>query len=124
MRLLARCSRLKILFSREVPVFTRLAFFSLAALFLTGSAMGQSLPNHLNKRVVADYVYWSKYGSPAYGAAQIPYHHLTHINHAGVSFDASGTLSVPDGFVEPELNRKAHAAVSYTHLTLPTILRV
>jgi chitinase len=38
---------------------------------------------------------------------------LTHINHAGVSFDATGTLSVPSGaqneFLEPELNNIAHA---------------
>ena len=68
------------------------------------------LPNHLTKRVIADYVYWSKYSTPAYGAAQIPYHKLTHINHVGVSFDADGNLSVPDGFLEPELNLRAHAA--------------
>ena len=69
-----------------------------------------ALPNHLSKRVVGDYGYWSKYQTPPYGAAQIPYHKLTHINHAGVGFDASGTLSVPDGFIEPELNNRSHAA--------------
>jgi len=69
----------------------------------------QTLPNHLAKRVVADYVYWSKYQSPPYAAPQIPYHKLTHINHAGVSFDAYGSLSVPQGFIEPELNYSAHA---------------
>ena len=68
------------------------------------------LPNHLSKRVVGDYGYWSKYQNPPYGAGQIPYRKLTHINHAGVGFDASGTLSVPDGFIEPELNSQAHAA--------------
>jgi len=70
----------------------------------------EPLPNHLSKRVVGDYGYWSKFQTPAYGAAQIPYYKLSHINHAGVSFDASGTLSVPDGFLEPALNRHAHAA--------------
>lgn len=75
------------------------------------SALGEdSLPNRLTKRVVGDYGYWSKYQIPPYGAAQIPYHKLTHINHAGVSFDSSGTLSVPAGFIEPELNMRAHAA--------------
>ena len=73
-----------------------------------------ALPNHLTKRVVGDYGYWSKYQTPAYSAAQIPYHMLTHINHDGVSFDASGTLSVPSGpgneFIEPALNHRAHAA--------------
>ena len=70
----------------------------------------QSLANHLTKRVVGDYVYGSKYNNPPYGAAQIPYHKLTHINHAGVSFDAYGNLSMPPGFIEPELNHRAHAA--------------
>jgi chitinase len=69
-----------------------------------------SLPNHLSKRVVADYGEWSKYQTPPYGAVQIPYHKVTHINHAGVSFDAYGNLSVPVGFIEPELNHRAHAA--------------
>ncbi len=70
----------------------------------------QSLPNHLTKRVVADYGYWSKSQTPPYGAGQIPYHKLTHINHAGMSFDAYGGLSMPNGFIEPALNHLAHAA--------------
>jgi len=59
---------------------------------------------------VADYGEWSKNQTPPYAASQIPYHKLTHINHAGVSFDAYGNLSVPAGFIEPELNHRAHAA--------------
>lgn len=82
----------------------------MAALCVPSARAQQPLANHLSKRVVGDYGYWSKYQNPPYGAAQIPYHKLTHINHAGVSFDASGTLSVPDGFIEPELNNRAHAA--------------
>jgi GH18 family chitinase len=66
--------------------------------------------NHLPKRIVADHGYWSKSQDPPYGHAEIPYHKLTHINHAGVSFNADGSLSVPDGFLEPELNRRAHHA--------------
>jgi chitinase len=100
------CSRL--------PRFTRLSLLLLASLAAAVSlplARGQeALANHLSKRVVGDYGYWSKYQTPIYGAGQIPYHKLTHINHAGVSFDASGTLSVPQGFIEPELNNRAHAA--------------
>src|SRR5215472_58567 len=69
-----------------------------------------SLPHHLTKRVVGDYGFWSKYQNPPYGAGQIPYQKLTHINHDGVSFDSTGTLSVPQGFLEPELNVRAHAA--------------
>jgi chitinase len=81
-----------------------------AVVILASSAPAQdALPNHLSKRIVADYGYWSKYQTPAYSHAQIPYHMLTHINHAGPSFDASGNLSVPDGFIEPELNEQAHA---------------
>jgi chitinase len=66
----------------------------------------------LTKRVVADYNSDSKYleAPYTYGAAQIPYDKLTHIIHAGVPFAADGTLSVPDGFVEPDLIPKAHAA--------------
>ncbi|MFZ0731740.1 MAG: glycoside hydrolase family 18 protein [Candidatus Sulfotelmatobacter sp.] len=91
-----------------------LLFFSFSSLLIfilvSGAVAQHGLPNHLTKRVVGDYGYWSKYQVPAYGAPQIPYHELTHINHAGVSFDASGTLSVPDGFIEPELNNMSHAA--------------
>jgi chitinase len=102
--------------SRSLP-FPRLAFFAalglMAVVFAPGASAQQALPNHLTKRVVGDYGYWSKYQTPAYGAPQIPYHMLTHINHAGVSFDATGTLSVPsgaqNGFLEPELNNMAHA---------------
>jgi len=81
-----------------------------AVVILASSAPAQdALPNHLSKRIVADYGYWSKYQTPSYSHAQIPYHMLTHINHAGPSFDASGNLSIPDGFLEPELNEQAHA---------------
>jgi chitinase len=98
--------------------FPRLAFFFVLLGLLAVSAPGvraqQPLANHLTKRVIGDYGYWSKYATPPYGAAQIPYSELTHINHAGVSFDNTGTLSVPTGpynqFIEPELNNLAHAA--------------
>jgi chitinase len=86
----------------------------LTLICVPGAGAREPLPNHLTKRVVGDYVYWSKYQNPPYGAAQIPYKKLTHINHGGVSFDANGTLSVPSGagneFLEPELNSRAHAA--------------
>jgi chitinase len=104
--------------SRSVP-FPRLTSFLFAVLILAvltpavraqAAHANHSLPNHLTKRVVGDYGYWSKYDNPPYGAAQIPYHQLTHINHAGVGFDSTGALQVPDGFIEPELNNSAHAA--------------
>ncbi len=66
--------------------------------------------SQLTKRLVGDYGYWSKYQTPPYGARQIPYSKLTHINHFGVSFGSDGTLYIPDGFVEPALIRKAHKA--------------
>ena len=62
------------------------------------------------KRIVGDYGYWSKYQSPPYAAAQIPFGKLTHINHAGVGLNGDGTLSVPTGFLEPALLGKAHEA--------------
>ncbi|HTS56339.1 MAG TPA: glycoside hydrolase family 18 protein [Terriglobales bacterium] len=64
----------------------------------------------LKKRLVADYGYWSKYQTPKYAAAQIPYGMLTHINHAGVNLNSDGTLAVPPGFLEPALLDKAHKA--------------
>ena len=54
----------------------------MATVFIPLARAQDALPNHLTKRVVGDYGYWSKYQTPAYGAAQIPYHKLTHINHA------------------------------------------
>jgi chitinase len=62
------------------------------------------------KRLVADYGYWSRTQTPPYSAAQIPFRMLTHINHAGVNCNADGSLTVPSGFLEPELISKAHAA--------------
>jgi len=62
-----------------------------------------------HKRIVGDYDSGSKYNDPPYTAAQIPYHHLTHIIHAGVPFDGNGNLQVPAAFIEPELVPRAHA---------------
>lgn len=93
----------------------RLATVLLAGLgVLCASAQGQdsstASASPLTKRVVGDYGYWSKYQTPPYGAAQIPYSKLTHIIHFGVSFGSDATLDVPDGFIEPALLRKAHKA--------------
>ena len=62
----------------------------------------------LTKRLIADYGYWSRTQVPPYSSDQIPFHKLTHINHAGVSFDASGNLIVPAGFLEKALLDKGH----------------
>jgi len=100
----------------EVMMFRQPArcLISLLAVLLSATAPSvhaqQTAEQRLPKRVVGDYGYWSKYQDPPYSHAQIPYHKLTHINHAGVSFNADGSLSVPDGFIEPELNNRAHAA--------------
>lgn len=99
-------------FRRSTPLLLTAAVFAavLLASSLPSAFAQDALPNHLSKRVVGDYGYWSKYQTPPYSAAQIPYHKLTHINHDGVSFDSTGTLSVPQGFIEPALNIRAHAA--------------
>jgi len=73
-------------------------------------ACGQVSNFPVDKRLIADYGYWSRTQTPPYSSAQIPFRKLTHINHAGVNFNADGSLSVPDGFLEPELIAKAHAA--------------
>jgi chitinase len=62
------------------------------------------------KRMVGDYNFYSRFSTPPYGSAQIPYDKLTHIIHAGVPFDEHGRLQVPAGFVEPELTLRAHKA--------------
>jgi chitinase len=81
---------------------------SLPAKAQTGSA--DTAASKLEKRLVGDYGFWSKYDDPPYAAAQIPYGMLTHINHAGVNVNADGSLSVPHGFLEPALLAKAHEA--------------
>jgi chitinase len=89
--------------------FAFLSLLALTAVFSIPSAraqQGRTLP----KRLVGDYGYWSRTQTPPYSAAQIPYDKLTHINHAGVSFNADGSLSIPQGFREPELIERAHAA--------------
>jgi len=72
-------------------------------------AQDSTTTQQLPKRVVGDYGYWTRTADPPYSAAQIPFNMLTHINHAGVSFNADGSLSVPTGFLEPDLITKAHA---------------
>jgi chitinase len=98
---------------RNLRVF--LACCASAACFIVvagaGSlAYGQAEPASatLTKRLVADYGYWSRTQDPPYSSEQIPFSRLTHINHAGVGFDSTGKLSVPYGFLEPELIDKAH----------------
>ena len=64
--------------------------------------------SNLTKRLIADYGYWSRTQVPPYSADQIPFSKLTHINHAGVGFDANANLTVPSGFLERELLSKGH----------------
>ena len=86
-----------------------LAAFSLTAVQVASGQTSAVLANQLPKRLIADYGYWSRTQTPPYSSDQIPFGKLTHINHAGVGFDASGELTVPDGFLEPQLLQKAHA---------------
>ena len=79
----------------------------LAGMSLPASGQTAATPN-LPKRLIGDYGYWSRTQTPPYSSDQIPFNELTHINHAGVSFDATGTLSVPSGFIETALLTKAH----------------
>jgi GH18 family chitinase len=55
----------------------------------------------LPKRLVADYGYWSRTQNPPYSSAQIPFRKMTHLNHAGVSFNSDGSLSGPQVGLEP-----------------------
>lgn len=58
------------------------------------------------KRLLAYYPYWNV----SYRAAQIPYTKLTHIAHAFLIPNADGSLTAPDGYIEPDLLTRAHAA--------------
>jgi chitinase len=93
----------------------RLAVCLLAAAFALSisaqSLFAQNAPTS-SKRLLGYYTGWSKYNTPPYSAAQIPYNKLTHIAHAFVllSGKADGTLEIPAGTIEPELIKRAHAA--------------
>ncbi|HEY6272423.1 MAG TPA: glycoside hydrolase family 18 protein [Terriglobales bacterium] len=98
-------------YNRLAASFATSALVGLACLGGAPPACGQTEgAQKLTKRVVGDYGYWSRTQTPPYSSAQIPFAKLTHINHAGVNFNASGALVVPDGFLEPELLEKAHTA--------------
>src|ERR1700730_5874480 len=81
---------------------------------LVGSlqALAQHREGDAPKRLLGYYPEWSKYNTPPYSAAQIPYDKVTHISHAFVllTAKADGTLSVPAGMIEPALISKAHVA--------------
>jgi len=86
-------------------------FFSgLAVCILCGLATLPARAQQPVKRLIGDYGYWSRTQTPPYSSDQIPFHKLTHINHAGVGFNADGSLTVPTGFLEPQLIAKGHAA--------------
>jgi chitinase len=83
----------------------------LASLSIAASAQ---TPTASAKRLLGYYPEWSKYNNPpfAYSADQVPYSQLTHISHAFVLLPAKadGSLKVPNGYLEPALISKAHAA--------------
>ena len=86
----------------------------LCSLALGATAAFAQTPAVSSKRLLGYYPEWSKYNNPpyVYSADQIPYNELTHISHAFVLLNskADGTLKIPQGFIEPALISKAHAA--------------
>ncbi len=96
-------------FSAKLPVVVLIGLMLLFLLQLVHAQTSHRKPG-IPKRIVADYTNGSKYLNPPYDVAQIPFHKLTHINHAGVPWLSDGSLSVPDGFLEPDLITNAHAA--------------
>jgi chitinase len=88
-----------------MPRRTLLAAF-LLTLTLTPLLHAQS------PRLLAYYEYSDKFNAPPYNAATIPYHQLTHIVHSniGPANKADGSLAIPQGFLEPNLIARAHAA--------------
>jgi len=85
-----------------------LTFFVAALVGFSASAQAEDDNGRIPKRIVADYTSGSKYLNPPYDVAQIPFHKLTHIIHAGVPWNSDGSLYIQNGFVEPELIREAH----------------
>ncbi len=65
-----------------------------------------------NPRLLAYYGYWDKWSTPAYNASAIPYDQVTHIVHSNIAPAAAGdgSLAIPNGFLEPDLIPRAHAA--------------
>jgi chitinase len=96
-------------FCRHFPVRLLLLAIMAVAVRPQHSYAQGSTDAPLPKRIVGDYIYSTRFQTPPYGAKQIPYHMLTHINHSGMSFNADGTLNVPQGFLEPGLIETAHA---------------
>jgi chitinase len=88
--------------------FALVCLILVATLGVAAQAQTTTSTPTLPKRLIADYGYWSQTQTPPYSSAQIPYNEVTHINHAGVSFDANGNLIVPSGFIEKALLTKAH----------------
>ncbi len=93
-----------------VGFIAALGLASMQAQSVESSPAVAPIHQRLPKRLVADYTNGGKYLNPPYDVAQIPFHKLTHINHAGVPWEPDGRLQVPYGFVEPDLIAKAHAA--------------
>ena len=66
-------------------------WIGLPALYAQGCAYAHNFPS-ASWRITA---IGASIRRPRTAMRQIPYHKLTHINHAGVSFNADGSLSVP-----------------------------
>jgi chitinase len=98
--------------SRSLRSLTRLSFLVLAIFPLTWIPTSAQTASDSPKRLLGYYPEWSKYNTPPYSAAQIPYAKLTHISHAFVLLGgkSDGTLEIPAGMIEPALISKAHAA--------------
>jgi GH18 family chitinase len=94
----------KSLFLTGVVVMVLCTYASDPKAALTAHAAEQNRP-----RLLAYYVSWQS----DYRADNIPYHQLTHLNHAFILPQADGSLLVPAGpppYLEPPLVEQAHAA--------------
>jgi chitinase len=89
-----------------------LAFITLTVAGLATLPVAAQDAGTTPKRLLGYYTSWSKYNTPPYTAAQIPYSKLTHIAHAFVLLTAAadGTLQIPQGTLEPQLISRAHKA--------------
>ncbi len=83
-------------------VFVSVLAGLLAALAARAQNRDEDEHKRIPKRIVADYTSGAKFLNPPYDVAQIPFHKLTHIIHAGIPWNSDGSLYIEKGFVEPD----------------------
>ena len=87
-------------------VFVSVLAGLLAALPARAQNRDEDEHKRIPKRIVADYTSGAKFLNPPYDVAQIPFHKLTHIIHAGVPWNSDGSLYIEKDSSSPILSAK------------------